>query len=83
MPSTSSSSSTDVKPPLSVAPREDRVGRHRPDAGQGVEGRLVGGVEVDERLTAGGRGVERAGHARGRGDADEDLLAVDDAGGRG
>ena len=54
MPETSSSSSTALNAPCSVAPLQDRRGGHRPDPGQRLELGLVGGVEV-----APGRPVRR------------------------
>ena len=82
MPSTSSSSSTDVKPPLLSRHARIACGRHRADAGQGVEGRLVGGVEVDQRVTAGRRGRRPVPATPAAGaTAHDDLLAVDDGAG--
>ena len=79
MPSTSSSSSTAVKPPLLVRHAMIASAVTGPDAGQRLERGLVGGVEVDQRPPRPGGASERCRpRPRHRRDADQDLLAVDD-----
>ena len=58
-------------------PGQDRLGRHRADVGQRLEGDLVGGVEVDQRGDRGGAAGHRGRDTRRLGQPDQDLLAVD------
>ena len=84
MPGIWSSSSTELKPPCSVAVVEDLLGRGRADAVERVELLEGRGVEVD-RLVGGRRGGRGGGRRRARTcearDRDEDLAAVLELGG--
>ena len=82
IPSTSSSSSTEVNAPCCVAPAQDRLGGDRPDVRERLQQHLVGAVERHQPARwhpARGRYAGRPGSdARRRRHAHQDLLAVDE-----